>query len=71
MKIYLNVYGMKCGMCECHVNDTIRKNFKIKKVKSNHKKNLTIIMKDDDSDIDNIIKSINNLGYECSLNKIE
>lgn len=70
-KIYLNVEGMKCGMCEAHVNDVVRKNFKIKKIKSSHKKNLTIITKEDTLDVDNIINSINALGYTASLNKIE
>lgn len=37
MKYKLKVDGMACSMCEAHVNDCIRNNFKVKKVKSNHK----------------------------------
>ena len=31
VKITLKIDGMACGMCESHVNDTIRKNFAVKK----------------------------------------
>ena len=27
----LKIDGMMCGMCEAHMNDLIRKNFKVKK----------------------------------------
>ena len=62
---------MKCGMCEAHVNDIVRKTIGLKKVKSSHKKKETIILKENEYDVDKIIKAINSLGYECSLNKIE
>lgn len=70
-KIYLNVEGMMCSMCEAHVNDIIRKTTKVKKVKSNHKKNEALIIAEDDSNLDKIIEAIKSLGYNCSLNKIE
>jgi copper chaperone CopZ len=70
-KIYLDVDGMMCGMCEAHVNDIVRKTTKIKKVKSSHKKNITIIVMENNDEIDNIINAIKSLGYECKLNKIE
>ena len=34
IKTTLKIDGMMCGMCESHMNDVIRKNFKIKKVTS-------------------------------------
>ena len=37
----IGINGMMCGMCESHINDVIRQNFKIKKVTSSHKKGLT------------------------------
>ncbi|MBR6072021.1 MAG: heavy-metal-associated domain-containing protein [Acholeplasmatales bacterium] len=70
-KIFLNVDGMKCGMCEAHINDIVRKTAKIKKVKSSHKKNETIIIMENDDNIDSIIEAIKSLGYNCSLNRIE
>ena len=30
-KITVKVEGMRCGMCESHVNDLIRRNFNVKK----------------------------------------
>ena len=38
LKITLEVEGMQCGMCEAHVNDTVRKAFPVKKVTSSHTK---------------------------------
>jgi len=71
IKIYLNVNGMMCGMCEAHVNDIVRKTTKIKKVKSSHKKKETIIIMENRKDLGLIINAIKSLGYDCSLNKIE
>ena len=45
-KTTVNVEGMMCGMCESHVNDAIRNAFKVKKVKSDHGKKLTVIESD-------------------------
>ncbi|MBR2809709.1 MAG: cation transporter [Erysipelotrichaceae bacterium] len=38
-KITLKLDGMACTMCESHVNDLIRNNLPVKKVKSSYKKN--------------------------------
>lgn len=38
MVITIGIDGMMCGMCESHVNDTIRKNFDVKKVSASTKK---------------------------------
>ncbi len=71
VKVFLNVDGMMCGMCEAHVNDIVRKTTKIKKVKSSHKKKETIIIMESRKDLGLIINAIKSLGYDCSLNKIE
>ena len=34
IKTTLKIDGMMCGMCESHMNEVIRKNFKVKKVSS-------------------------------------
>ena len=34
----LKIDGMMCGMCESHINDTIRKAAAVKKVSSSHTK---------------------------------
>ena len=33
----VGIDGMQCGMCEAHVNDTIRAAFPVKKVSASHK----------------------------------
>jgi copper chaperone CopZ len=60
----LEVHGMRCGMCESHINDILRRSFDIKKVKSNHKKNLTIIQTIHELDLDKLKDVIQSLGYE-------
>ena len=37
-KTTLKIDGMMCGMCESHINDTIRKAAPVKKVTSSHAK---------------------------------
>mgnify|MGYP002904618003 CR=1 FL=1 len=32
----LKVDGMACGMCESHINDTVRNKFSVQKVTSSH-----------------------------------
>lgn len=68
-ELRIEVNGMRCGMCETHVNDIIRKTVPVKKVTSSHGKNLTIVILEDDVDQDIIIKAITSQGYE--VGKIE
>ena len=44
VKITLGIEGMACGMCEAHINDTVRASFKVKKVTSSHSKGETVIV---------------------------
>lgn len=62
-KIILKINGMKCGMCESHVNDIIRKNFNVKKVNSSHLKGETILFTKDDVNKEDVEKVINPTGY--------
>ena len=71
IKIFLDVDGMMFGMCEAHINDIVRKTTKIEKIKSNHRKKETIIVIENDNDLNKIIEAIKSLGYNCSLNRIE
>ena len=45
-KYVIGIDGMKCGMCESHVQDVIRKSIKVKKVKASHLKNNVIVISD-------------------------
>ena len=40
----LKVDGMACGMCESHINDTVRNRFPVQKVTSSHTKGETVIL---------------------------
>ncbi len=41
-KTTAKIDGMMCGMCEAHINETLRSKLSIKKVSSSHKKDLQI-----------------------------
>ncbi len=70
IKTTCNITGMSCSMCESHVNDTIRRNFTVKKVKSNHKKNLTEIISESELDSELLKECIEKTGYTVvSINK--
>ena len=47
-KITVRVEGMVCGMCEAHVNDAVRRAFRVKKVSSSHSKGRTEIIAPED-----------------------
>lgn len=63
MKTIVKVDGMMCSMCEAHINDVIRKNFNIIKVKSNRKKKETIIESNEQLDKNKIKEVIDKTGY--------
>ena len=64
VKTVLKIDGMMCGMCESHMNDLIRKHFKVKKVTSSAKDGETVIISDADIDIPFAKKEIKDIGYE-------
>lgn len=59
----LKIDGMSCGMCESHINDVIRNQFKVKKVKSSHRKGQTIIISEEKLDHFELKNAISNTGY--------
>ena len=63
-KTTLNITGMACNMCEAHVNDAIRENFKVKKVNSSHTKNQTEIISEEPLDEAKLKDVIAETGYE-------
>ncbi len=63
MKTRLTITDMACGMCEAHVNDAIRKAFPVKKVKSSHRRNLTVIVSDGPLDEQRLREVIAASGY--------
>ena len=62
IEITLSVDGMRCGMCESHVNDAVRKACKVKKVTSSHVNGRTTVVADDNTDVNAIAAQ----GYKVS-----
>lgn len=59
----IKIDGMMCGMCESHINDVIRRNFKVKKVSSSHKKGETSVVSEEALDEKLLEKAIAETGY--------
>lgn len=64
IKTTLKIDGMACGMCESHINETIRKNFNVKKVISSHKKGTTEIISESALDESKIKEIMQPTGYK-------
>lgn len=62
-KITVRVDGMVCGMCEAHVNDAVRRAFKVKKVASSHTKGRTEIIAPEDISDAELRSVIEGSGY--------
>ena len=54
---------MSCGMCESHINDTIRREFKVKSVKSSYKTGITEVISEAPLDTAWLKKSVKDTGY--------
>lgn len=62
-KVIIKINGMKCGMCEAHVCDALRKNFYVSKVKASHLKNEAEIITDIAPDEEQLKVALGSLGY--------
>lgn len=74
VKTTLTVDGMMCSMCESHLQDAIRANFDVKKVKASHQKGtITIISKHrlDEEKLKNVIRetgyTLQNIQFELAM----
>ncbi len=65
-KITLKIDGMRCGMCETHVCDFIRKNFNVKKVTASHVKGEATILSEYHIDAEQLKSVIGSTGYRVS-----
>lgn len=63
LKITMGIDGMMCSMCESHINDAVRREFKVKKVTSSHTKKQTVILTEKPIDEDKLRKVIDGTGY--------
>ncbi len=64
VRITVQIDGMRCPMCESHVNDTIRNRFSVEKVTSSHKEKKTEIISKLPLDEEAIQATVTALGYE-------
>lgn len=64
LKTTLKIDGMMCGMCEAHINDAVRRGFKVKKVSSDHFKGETVILSEAPLDREKLNKAMENIGYK-------
>ena len=72
IKTTLGIDGMMCGMCESHMNDAIRNNFKVKKVNSSHTNKTTEIISEGQLDEDKFKQGVADTGYtRTSINTEE
>ena len=63
IKITVDVEGMACSMCEAHINDAVRNEFRVKKVKSSQKQ--TVIITENDIPDMELKRIIQKSGYEA------
>lgn len=63
-KYTVEVNGMMCGMCEAHINDAVRKVFRVKKVTSSRSKKQTLILSETELDTAALADAIRRTGYE-------
>lgn len=71
VKITLGISGMACGMCEAHINDTVRAAFDVKKVSSSHSKGETVIVAENEIPKSALKAVIDKTGYKMVSFKAE
>ena len=63
IKTTVGIEGMSCGMCEAHINDVVRREFKVKSVKSSVKKKNSEIVSKEPIDEEKLRKALTDTGY--------
>ena len=64
IKTTLKIEGMRCKMCEAHVNDMIKENYDVKKVKSSAKNCETVVVSEKALDAEKLGTQIAELGFK-------
>ncbi len=63
IRITMKIDGMMCGMCESHINDTVRRSFPVRKVTSSHTKGQTVILTESAIDENQLRAAVAKTGY--------
>ena len=71
IKITLTIEGMMCPMCEAHVNKILKAELDGCEIKSNHKKNITTVISQNDVSDEKIRESVLKTGYTLKAIKRE
>ena len=64
IKTVIKIKGMACSMCEAHIQDAVRNNFKVKKVSASHSKGECTVISADALDEAELKKIISDTGYD-------
>ncbi|MBQ8828167.1 MAG: heavy-metal-associated domain-containing protein [Clostridia bacterium] len=64
VKFTLFIEGMRCKMCEAHMNEALTNDLGVKKVTSSHEKNETVMIADNDIEDQSIRDVVNKVGFE-------
>ena len=70
-QITVSVEGMRCGMCEAHINDAVRGRFPVKKVSSSGKKGETVLLCNEPVDEEALRRCIEECGYSVRAIRTE
>lgn len=70
-KYVLGIDGMRCGMCEMHIKDSILKAIKVKSAKASHLKNQLIVFSEEELTLDDFHKALDPTGYRITSFKKE
>lgn len=65
-KYVLGIDGMRCGMCEMHVEQTLERSPKTKKVRASHLKNEAIVFSESDMDQEAFESLLKPTGYRLT-----
>lgn len=65
-KYVIEIDGMKCGMCEMHVEETIAKKCHVKKIKASYTKNQVVVFSKDNLNEEDFKKALDVTGYRVT-----
>ncbi len=65
-KYILGIDGMRCGMCEVHIEETIEKAIKVKKARASRMKKELIVITEENLIEDDFHKILDPTGYRIT-----
>ena len=68
-KYTLGIDGMRCGMCEIHVEEAIEKKIKVKKASANRFKKELVVITELELDLNDFEKYLEDTGYRITSYK--